>query len=179
MRARRLLLLALSSSLGACATPHFFDAPPRSLPPLSIDVAASEVASEIGDAPGHRETIARLLEDLTARDGAGARTPARFRAVVRGSSHYGQLIGSIFYCGGYLGLLTDCSYWNVDRTVELELEVDGRRYAGAGAAGRGASTWFNTSGYQSLKEATELAVRRGVEAGAYSVPPPSTEGSFP
>jgi hypothetical protein len=172
-------VLGLPLALGACATPHFFDAPPRSLPPLSVDIAASEVASEIGDAPGHRETIARFLEDLTARDSATPRRPARFRAVVRGESHYGQFLGSFFYCGFYLGLITDCSYWNVDRTVELELEVDGHRYAGAAWAGRGASTWFNTSGYHSLKEATELAVRRGIDSGAYLVPAAASEGARP
>ncbi len=176
MRARRLPVLALSLSLGACATPYFFDAPPRALPPLSVDIAASEVTSEIGDAPYHREVIARLLEDLTARDASIPRTPARFRAVVRGESRYSQLVGSIFYCGVYIGLLTDCSYWHVDRTVELEVEVGGRRFAGGGWASRGASTWFNTSGYHSLKEATENAVRRGIEAGAYSAPAPATEG---
>ncbi len=179
MHVSRLPLLAVPLLLGACATPHFFDAPPRSLPPLSIDVAASEVTSEIGDAPGHREAIARFLEDLSATDGNTPRRPARFRAVVRGESHYGQFIGSFFYCVGYFGLVTDCSYWNVDRTVELELEVDGRRYAGAGWAGRGASSWFNSSGYHSLKEATELAVRRGVEGGAYSAPAVSSEGARP
>jgi hypothetical protein len=179
MRVRRLPLLAATSFLGACATPHFFDAPPRALPPLSVDIAASEVTSEIGDAPGHRETIARFLEDLTASDANTPRRPARFRAIVRGESHYGQFVGSIFYCALYIGLITDCSYWNVDRAIDLELEVDGRRYAGAGWAGRGASTWFNTGGYYSLKEATELAVRRGVEAGAYFAPATSIEASRP
>ena len=175
MRARTVFAFALPLALGACATPHAFGPPPRMLPPLAIDTEASEVTSLIGNAVGHREQLAHFLEEFTRPDVAtDTRHPARFRAVVRGESHYEDLVTSIFYCILYFGLATDCAYFDVDRAVDLEIEVDGSRFAGTGFSRRGASTWFNASGYYSLKEATEGAVRRGMEAGAYVAPAPST-----
>ena len=181
MRVRRLLVSVALAALGGCAFPHEFSAPPRSLPPLSVDVAASEVTSEIGGANSHREEIARFLEEISEENTLRGmpRKPARFRAVVRGDSRWGKLAGSFFYCGIYIGLVTDCGYVDVDRTVELEIEIDGKRYAGSGWSSRGASTWFNASGYHSLKEATEIAVRRSIEAGAYRAPTASIESSQP
>jgi hypothetical protein len=175
MRARTVFVFALPLALGACATPHVFGPPPRMLPPLAIDTEASEVTSLIGDAAGHREKLAHFLEEFTRPDvPTDIRHPARFRAVVRGESHYGTLLMSIFYCGVYFGLATDCAYFDVDRAVDLEIEVDGSRFSGAGFSRRGASAWFNASGHYSLKEATEGAVRHGMGAGAYIAPAPST-----
>lgn len=181
MRVRRLLVSVALAALGGCAFPHEFSAPPRSLPPLSVDVAASEVTSEIGNARDHRDQIARFLEEISEENAVRGvpRKPARFRAVVRGESHWGQVLGSVLYCAFQIGLLTDCAYVDVDRTVEIELEVDGRRYAGSGWSSRGASTWFNATGYHSLKEATEIAVRRSIESGAYRTPTASAESSQP
>jgi hypothetical protein len=151
---------------------------PHALPPLSIDVAASEVTSEIGDADEHRAQIAEFLENVSAR-GDTPRRPARFRAKVRGETAYGHLLLSSFtYCLSYIGVLYNCTYTSLDRSVELELEVDGKRYSGSGWANRFSSAWFNASGYHSLKEATEIAVRRGLETGAYRAPT-TPEGDAP
>jgi hypothetical protein len=172
MAARALspLVVVGALALTGCATPHFFGKAPAALPPLSIDIAASEVTSEIGDAEAHRGQIAEFLEDITAR-GNAPRRPARFRARVRGETGYGHLlVSSVTYCLAYLGVVYNCTYTSLDRSVELELEVDGKRYSGTGWANRFSSAWFNAGGHHSLKEATELALRRGVENGGYRAP---------
>jgi hypothetical protein len=162
--------LVCALALPGCATPYFMGKAPAALPPLSIDVAASEVSSEIGDAEEHRGRIAEFLESLSAR-GDLPRRPARFRAKVRGETSYGHLLLSSFtYCLAYMGALYNCTYTNLDRSIEIELEVDGKRYTGSGWANRFSSVWFNVDGYHSLKEATEIAVRRGLEAGPYRAP---------
>jgi hypothetical protein len=172
------LLACAFVALTGCATPHFFGKPPAGLPPLSIDIAASEVTSEIGDAEAHRGQIAEFLEDATARGGA-PRRPARFRARVRGETSYGHLLVSTFtYCLAYVGVLYNCTYTSLDRSVDLEIEVDGRRYSGSGWANRFSSAWFNAGGHHSLKEATEVAIRRGVENGGYRAPG-DAEGDAP
>ena len=173
-----LAFLVVALALPGCATPYFMGKAPATLPPLSIDIAASEVSSEIGDAEEHRAQIAEFLESVSAR-GDAPRRPARFRAKVRGETAYGHLLLSTFtYCFAYLGVLYNCTYTSLDRSVELELEVDGKRYSGSGWANRFSSVWFNGGGYHSLKEATEIAVRRGLETGAFRAPN-ALEGDAP
>lgn len=172
-----LAALAALTTTG-CATPYSFGKTPGGLPPLSIDLRASEVTSTIGDAEGHRGQIATFLETLSEQKGVAPR-PARFRAVVHGETHYGEYLLAVFYCMGYFGVLTNCAYTTLDRAVELELEVDGVRYSGAGFSSRNASTWFNASGYFSLKQATEDALRRGVTDGKYNAPPGDHNGNMP
>ncbi len=172
-------VVALSAWTAAgCATPYLFGKPPGGLPPLTIDLRASEVTSTIGDAEGHRGKIAEFLETLSEEKGV-PRHAARFRAVVRGETHYAGFLLSLLYCLGPYGAVLNCSYTTLDREVELELEVDGVRYSGAGFSSRNASTWFNSSGYFSLKQATEDALRRGVTDGKYNAPRGQNDGNEP
>ena len=131
------------------------------MPTYRIDVMASEVTAQ---GPGaneevaviFREKIGAMLHEMVADRGdlSPDSPPARFRAHVS----YDQSSWPMAPCL-YLLVLFGCPGSQVERAVDLTLEVDGRTYEGHGESSGAAGIYYNTGGYTTTQTAVEDALK--------------------
>jgi hypothetical protein len=167
MRAARPLLVALWLCTGCYTVRDYIVERPwngGAVPPVTFDLAASELtilSAEGISAMSYegRKMRAELADALSAvlRTGHGAQ-PARFRA--RAVVHREKAWFIAFPCL-VIGVYFGCPMASSVATVDLDLEVGGRRFTAQGEASVWQGAYYNADGVRAaLARATGEAVNR-------------------
>lgn len=141
--------------LGCAVTP--MPASPADLPPIRVDVQASEVdANGFVNAEELRTAVANDLGAWSSRPGTPQAT--RFRAVVRQKAE----IWPTFACLVAYTIL-GCPTAVIVTEVDLTVEVGSRRFHGVGQAKSVQGLYYGAGGRNGVKSATRMALQKALE----------------
>ncbi|HEX2731551.1 MAG TPA: hypothetical protein VHM70_08105 [Polyangiaceae bacterium] len=147
------------SAITGCALPPQAHAP-DDLPPLQIDLAASEVrANSLADAAQLRSAIAGDLGTFAAREGSPR--PTRFLVTVDQKTNSWPM----FACLVAYTIL-GCPTATVETDVELTLELQGRTLHGKGHFNSAAGLYYDQNGVKGALGATRLALADALRSGS-------------